>query len=472
MGVPMKSGLLADAADAEPMLQRALRLIRRHENALRGLGVLAAGAGGAWSAFLATPGFRFAPWSLPYGFTVGLLLLLFGLLLVRVRTHGVLLLAGWYGVATSAIPCIWARYYGAGMLPGGGSLEGAGAWVLLVAMLSLPAYLVPAAWVRRVPAAGVLLSMLLAAVPPLGLFGMATPWLTAGALLPGVGGFWHGWIALALLVALMVSVGLVRNEDRIGKLVFLLGVALFGVSIVLGVRAPAPQLAAGAGGPGHWRIWAMQEHLGEVPDADQHFDAYYAFEKDLRAQVRAALDEGARLIVTPEGMDPHWNAGEALEWSDVAALARQRHATVLLGIYRPLPRTAPGPADWQDGLLDLGSGAFYPDRIAQPISMWRPWAAASIGSFPLNTSRHSMIETPYGRAAYLLCYEELLVWPVAGQMLPWRAAHPKLLISAANQWFVNGPHSWLGRTQSRSVRMQALLWNLPLLRSANWAAPQ
>jgi hypothetical protein len=286
-----------------------------------------------------------------------------------------------------------------------------------------------------------------------------------------VGGAWHGWIALALLVALMASVGLVRNEDRLGKLVFVLALALLGTSVVLSSRMPAPQLAAGVGGPGHWRIWAMQEHLGEVPDADRNFDSYYAFEKNLRAQVRAALDEGARLIVTPEGMDPHWNVADALEWSNVAALARQKRATVLLGVYRPLPRTGPGPADWQDGLLDLGTGAFHPDRLAQPISMWRPWAASSIGSFPLNSGRQPAIPTPYGRAAYLLCYEELLVWPLAGQMEPWRANRPNILISAANQWFVGGRGSWLGRTQARSVRMQALLWNLPLLRAVNWAAP-
>ncbi|HEU0276624.1 MAG TPA: hypothetical protein VFQ95_02200, partial [Rhodanobacteraceae bacterium] len=88
--------------------------------------------------------------------------------------------------------------------------------------------------------------------------------------------------------------------------------------------------------------------------------------------------------------------------------------------------------------------------------------------FPLHldhATERSLIPTPFGPAAHLICYEELLPWPLEEQEL---AGRPKLLVSAADQWFATG---WLGRAQARSVELQARMWGLPLLRAVNRPDP-
>lgn len=347
--------------------------------------------------------------------------------LVASRKEGVLVLCAWYAGSLASLPFIWSGFFG--------NVWGWAAYAGLAAILSLPAFLAP----RRWPVVGVLVAIALAAVPPLGFFGLGNPLLLAGALFPGA-----GWFGIALFFVVL-ALSMVR-DGRLGKLAVLGQVAALAWAMVH-IAAPAPQPPEMA--------WAATTHFGELPETD--LNATYDAQDKAKTMTTDALNAGAKLVVLPEGTDKLWGAGQVFYWKDVAALAREKHAQVLIGAYSD-PLAGGGRTD---GLVDLTTDTLHPARIAVPFGMWAPWRKH--GSFPLQLGATGTIATEYGQAAYLVCYEELLPWPL---MLQMTGPRPALLLSAANQWFGDG---WLLRPQERSLTLQARLWGLPVLRAVNHA---
>lgn len=347
--------------------------------------------------------------------------LLFAWREVRSRFHGFLLMLGWYAGALSVVPGIWGTFFHS-------SLQG---W-LVTSGLSLLLAGTYTAVPRKMPRAGAVVGILLSAVPPLGFVGMASPLLIAGAIFPGTG--WWG------LLGVIGVFSLCPIDARWTKPVLAVAMVAGLVAMLVPSRNP-PVLA-----------WADNTYLGFYPtDLGKSF----ARQDQLKAQVSDAIRAGAKLIVLPEGADATWDAGQAFYWNDVADLARRHHAQVLIGAYS----MTRNPLRAFDGLIDLTHGTQWPTTIAEPVSMWRPWAKDY--NFALRRP-HGLMQTPFGAAAYSICYEDALVWPLAWQET---LGKPKLLISAANQWFASQS---LSRPQTRSIQLQARLWGLPLLRAVNW----
>lgn len=345
--------------------------------------------------------------------------------LVRTRKEGVLVLAAWYAGALGALPFIWRAFFG--------SHWGWAVWAVLVTVLSVPALLAP----RRRPAMGIVVAVALAAIPPIGLMGMGNPVLLAGALFPGA-----GWLGIVLFLAFLFLSSL-NGRGRLARIGVVLQVAavLWGAAHIT-MKAPEPPDLA----------WAATTYFGGGHQTDLN-TTYNRIDKTKQMTLQA-LAAGAKLIVLPEGTDPMWGSGEAIYWQDVTAAARAHHAQVLVGVY-----TDPMQPERSDGLLDLTTGKLYPAMMTVPFGMWTPWRAGR--GFPLRLDASGTVPTPYGAAAYTICYEELLPWPLAWQTVH---ARPKLLVSAANQWFA---HGWLNRPQERSLALQARLWGLPVLRAVN-----
>ena len=391
------------------------------------------GAAAAWSAYVHVLAIHGTPLAVPGGFLIALLLLVLGSVMIGARTHGFALLLGWYLVALHPIAPFWNTSFTHGAL----AHLGWPAEALTATILALPAFLAP----RRWPALGLVFALLLDALPwPLGPIGLSSPLLAAGALLPG-----QGFASLAATLGFF-ALSAVRGKpsERYARITQIL---MFQMGVYLTLVTPFPSTPIDA--------WGMTSHAGEVPRL--MLEPFYDYQDGFKKPVLDALSEGAKLVVTPEGVNPHWNEDQAFYWSNVSIAARRHQATVLLGVYR----RAPGhPRALQDGLANLGTGAFYPGHMPVPVSMWRPWARSRIGSFEMNVSG-TLIPTPYGKAAYLICYEENLLWPLAVQEMHGR---PALLLDAANLWFAPGG---LGRVQRRSALMQARIWGLPLVRAVN-----
>ncbi|HEX7324486.1 MAG TPA: hypothetical protein VF292_03915 [Rhodanobacteraceae bacterium] len=359
--------------------------------------------------------------------------------LVRNRGEAWLLMSCWYLGAASSVPGIWTQFFGHSALE---SAAGFGVWWAFATLLALPALISP----RKYPGMGVVIAALCAAIPPLGLIGIGNPLVLAGALFPGFG--WFGMPLLALILGL--SAYTASRKVPHWRLALTTSFALLMVGLAT-IAIPAPQAPT--------MTWADETYLGNRAFHD--VTLRYAQMAQVRHFTDQALRQGAKVIVLPEATDPTWGKGEAWFWQRTADLARHQHATVLLGIYT----SSIAAPTRNDALLDLGTGKRYAADVTVPFGMWAPWRGED---FPLHldhATERSLIPTPFGPAAHLICYEELLPWPLEEQEL---AGRPKLLVSAADQWFATG---MLGRAQTRSVELQARLWGLPLLRAVNHPDP-
>ena len=387
-------------------------------------------ATGAWFAFQAHVLHDQDYGSTGRGFIVAALVLGVAWRLARSRRHGMAIMAAWYLGAASAMPLEWAAFFG------GGLLTGILAWIAWAGLMSLPYGLAP----RARPSVGLPIGLLLTALPPLGFLGLGSPLLAAGALFPGL-----GWLGFALAAGLSILPAL---PGRWPALLAIVAATTGAVRVAFPPAASAPS-----------RAWAMTRFDGSYPS---DLVKQFARQDAIKASASEAISQGARLVLLPEGAIPNWDAGSTVYWDSLTELAAKNHAQVLVGAYR---NTDAQMLHAQDGLLDLGTGRFFPSAITIPFGMWRPWSATpERPDFPLDLSALShTIPTRYGRAAYTICYEELLPWPLAAQMLH---DNPTFIISAANQWFTN---SETARAQSRSIEMQARLWGLPLVRAVNWA---
>lgn len=341
---------------------------------------------------------------------------------VGLRREGAALMLGWYLGAGTVIPGIWAGFFGPSIL-------GDVAWIAWSLMMAAPYALAP----RMYPRLGVLCGLVITSVPPIGVLGMVSPMLAAGAMFPG----W-GWLGLACVLLFFA----LQAFDSKWVLATTSVVALFGAYQAVKPAMAPPTMA-----------YAVTSYIGTYPDDPIK---QFAIQDRLKKQVSDAIRKGAKLIVLPEGADPYWNDGQVFYWQDVKALALRHHAQVLIGVYIQTIFANSG----RDALYDLTSGKTYAATMPMPIGMWKPWQPQA--NFPVQW-KANLIPTAFGPAAYSICYEDLLLWPVAMQMAGHR---PTMLISAANQWFAHGHES---RPQSRSIALQARLWGVPLLRSVNHA---
>lgn len=393
----------------------------QQKNLIRNIPGITLAAAGGWLAFNSSilNGFGYARLAM-----LGVLLLLPAWrLAAHTRASAWALLFAWHLGAGSAIPSGWVAFFGGDL--------GWAVWVIWAALAASPALLFPSRLAPLALAGG---SLVVALTP----IGMMNPIAATMAFFPGL-----GWMGALLSVALLA-------------LPFIANKRLFAIGAIMAAGAGVA-LDAARGGmllpPGE--AWAMETREGFHPTLAVD---WFGRQARVSNQARDGIEQGARLVVTPEGAVDSWDVWAEVAWRNAAAAAKGRQAMLLVGVYRH----PPGNRIWQDGLLDVVSGQFYGASVPMPISMWKPWSKNE--HYPFDSSQLTRtIETPTGKAAYLLCFEEMLVWPLAAKM----TGEPEFIISAANQWFTN---STTAETQERSVKLQARLWGLPLLRAVNWPA--
>lgn len=343
------------------------------------------------------------------------------------RVTGFLILLAWHMGAGSGIPWAWATFFGNGW-----------GWVGLLiwsAICALPALVLPARFYPLTLCAAVLIT---AATP----IGMMSPMVAATSFFPGL-----GWLGLAA-AALLLAAPAIKNNRAFAAA----GIAVLFAGSILNDRYTlahndVKDLPEGA--------WALQANdggrAGSVHD-------WLMRQGRLSMAVASGMEDGARLAVTYEGATDSWGAMSQAFWKKPTEVATAQDSTALLGLYRKNPD---GP-DWQSGLLDLATGQFYPAAVPMPLSMWHPWRRDQ--HMPMDFGvLTQQITTKVGRAAYVMCYEEMLLWPLAFKMA---GVRPDFIISAANMWFTTPA---LAEAQNRSIEFQKRLWGLPLLRAVNLA---
>lgn len=383
---------------------------------------------------------------------------------------------------TSVVPAIWlfqpsrrtayssaCCYYLAALwqipgvlhsLPGTSRLDGLESvtiWLCAAALLSLPWAL---AWnhdSRRVlwltP-----IAQALSIVPPLGLIGLACPASAAGLLLPGAG--WFGFAVVLVLPGVLVA------WPRGAPLGLVASIALIHLTYDGGPRAP--------------RNWEgintnRRPTLGLVQQ-------YEAIDEVLSLSLRSSAD----VVVFPETTVSTWTSGADAYFGEAIAELKARGKTVLIGSTVEIPppvgsavsldisgairvlngdseQGAPLAVRSESRYRNLvvirgGQSGLFAQRIPVPIGMWHPFSGIGV---PLNLTGPTTIEIWGQRAAILICYEQLLAWPILTSLLQ----KPTIVVGIANSHLPR-----LGSIpdlQALYLRSWARLFGLPTVTAMN-----
>ncbi|MGY8527630.1 nitrilase-related carbon-nitrogen hydrolase [Paracidovorax citrulli] len=198
--------------------------------------------------------------------------------------------------------------------------------------------------------------------------------------------------------------------------------ALLAISVVANVAFRQPVA----------RDWIpLDTQLGPAKDSSAEYDRLQA----LLAMVSkaSASNPHAAVFVLPELVGGDWSMN-SIWWTDLGAAMAERGQTALIGALLPYDRNQ----RYVNALFSIGhdDALALVDRVPVPISMWKPWAGAGAKAYWWNTG---VVTIANRRAASLICYEQLLVWPVLVSM----ANRPEILVGAANDWWAQGtsiPH--------------------------------
>ncbi|WP_286182319.1 conjugal transfer protein TraB [Rhizobium sp. ICMP 5592] len=334
--------------------------------------------------------------------------------------------AGYFLAASRGLPQGVANFYASDLWPG----------LLLWIAGSLAFVSVHTAlWTER-PGKGRALryvaAAVLMAVPPFGIAGWAHPITAAGVLFPRWG--WFGLGATAILLVIMTG----RRWQ--------IAVAVLGGLYVWSATTWTPSNVPNA--------WAgvdleLGENLGRGASLERH--------RGLIATVRQVADNGARVVVLPESALGFWTPTVEQYWQGELA---DRRVTVIAGA------TVVERTGYDNVLVAIsreGARILYHERMPVPVSMWQPWLAWSGQS---GGARAGFFTNPVSalggrRIAPLICYEQLIVWPVLQSMLH----RPDMIVAAGNGWWTSGTS--IIAIQKASTTAWAWLFNLPLVTAFN-----
>ncbi|WP_234811242.1 conjugal transfer protein TraB [Xaviernesmea oryzae] len=361
------------------------------------------------------------------------------------RTAAALVSAGYFLAASRGLPQGVANFYAADLWQG--LLLWLAASLLFVAVHAV-AWTLPAK--RRPeegragegrpgknqPEAGRALRYLVAAVlmalPPFGITGWAHPLTAAGVVFPG----WGWWGVGATAAGLLIMTTRYRPAATIALGGLWLWSAATWTDAVL---------------PDRWRGVDLEygQRLGRDGSLDYH--------RDLIATVRAFEGEGTHVVILPESTLGFWTPTVADVWQ--AALSGSG-ATMIAGA------AVIDPIGYDNVMVAISADELrilYRERMPVPVSMWQPWRAETGqgGGAHAQFFDNPVVEIEGARIAPLICYEQLILWPVLQSMLH----SPDIIVATGNGWWTAGTS--IVAVQKASVTAWAKLFDLPLVMAFN-----
>jgi len=320
-------------------------------------------------------------------------------------------------------------------------------------------------------------------LPPLGLVGFLSPLTGAGYLFPATG--WAGLTATSLLPGIILAF----DHLPIGRarVCFCLASSAV-ITLCVGSHCFGREEAQA---PANWE--AVNTDFGDLSRPFQDFIAA----KSIQERVAASP---ARVVIFPEFVVPRWSDATEAFWQQTLDGCRTRGQILAMGAGLPrnrahqdgataldmvksydfagaiqalrgndgrLPPSLAGsksPSNtpnipFNNTLLILGSeSATVYQRVPVPIGMWQPFAGTGV---PLRLNEPGIVRLDGQRVAVLICYEQILTYPVLASMLQ----HPSILVGISNAfWFTGTP---IPRYQANAVRAWARLLGIPYLLAVN-----
>lgn len=251
-----------------------------------------------------------------------------------------------------------------------------------------------------------LLAAIIMSIPPFGVTGWAHPVTAAGALFPGL-----GWWGLGFMTA-----GLAGLVTRMWPAV---AITFAGLWLWSAASWTEP------GRPNGWRGVDLELGASLGRDAGLHR------QRDLIATVRNAASDGARFVVLPETALGFWTPTVERLWMSASG---DTDATVIAGA------AMLDAAGYDNVLVAIDrkgeSSILYRERMPVPGSMWQPWRSwfGESGGARADFFANPVVSVGASRAAPLICYEQLIIWPILQSMLH----DPDLVVAVGNGWWTEG----------------------------------
>jgi hypothetical protein len=344
--------------------------------------------------------------------------------LARTRLTAAFVSAGYFLATSRGLPQGVATFYSSDLWPG--------LLLWLCASLSFVA-VHTALWTKVGPRPPrYLLAAVLMAIPPFGITGWAHPITAAGVLFPG----W-GWWGLAATTA-----GLMGLVTRMWPAV---AIALLGFWSWSAAFWTEPTV------PGAWQ--GVDLELGASLGRDTSMRRH----RDLIATVTERASGDIRHIVLPESSLGFWTPTverfwvRALQGTDISVIAGA--AVVDAGGYDNVLIAISGD----------GAQLLYRERMPVPGSMWQPWRPllGQSGGARAHLFANPTVAVGNGRAAPLICYEQLIAWPVLQSMFH----DPDVIVAVGNGWWTKGTS--IVAIQRASTQAWARLFAKPVILSFN-----
>jgi hypothetical protein len=244
------------------------------------------------------------------------------------------------------------------------------------------------------------------------------------------------------------------------------------------------------------RGWiAVNTHFGDVSEPFRDFPAAQFIQQK-------AAETSARVLVFPEAVVPRWSEATEAFWRQSLDRCRTRGQILAIGAGLPaktrlpkddrgrlsdmrsydlgaaidvlkrmdtpraihesafsndLIKSLPEPIDNTMLIVGAESATFY-QRVPVPVGMWRPFNRISV---PLRLNAPGVFAIDHQRAAVLICYEQMLTFPILASMLQ----HPTVIVGISNTFWVDGTP--ILRYQATAMRGWAKLFRLPYFLAVN-----
>lgn len=279
-----------------------------------------------------------------------------------------------------------------------------------------------------------LLAMMLTGLPPFGITGWAHPLTGAGVLFAGWG--WWGMVAMATGLLIMTT-----------RLWPAAAIILGGFWLWSAATWTEPKL------PDAWKGVDLQEgqNLGR--------DNSLAYHRNLIATMRLRISgyPDTHVVVLPESALGFWTPTVARVWREAL---RGSNLIVVTGA------AVVDRKGYENVMVVISADAadiLYRERMPVPGSMWQPWlrwigqgsgARADFFSNPV-------VEVDGIRIAPLICYEQLILWPVLQSVLH----APEVIVAVGNGWWTE--NTSIVAIQKASVAAWARLFALPVAMAFN-----
>ncbi|MGQ8634158.1 conjugal transfer protein TraB [Agrobacterium sp. DKPNP3] len=276
--------------------------------------------------------------------------------------------------------------------------------------------------------------VVLMALPPFGITGWAHPLTAAGVLFPG----WKWWGLFAMTAGLIVMTTRFWPAAAITLGAFWLWSATTWTPL---------NLAEG------WRSVDLHQgrNLGR--------DGSLAYQRDLIATVRQTIAShpDTHVILLPESTLGFWTPTVENLWREGF---RGPDVTVVAGAARI------GVKGYDNVMVAISPGAakpLYRQRMPVPVSMWQPWSrwAGQSGGARADFFGDPVAEVAGVRIAPLICYEQLILWPVLQSMLH----APQVIVAVGNGWWTKDTS--IVAVQKANVTAWAKLFGLSVVTAFN-----